>query len=361
LSSPYVFRTYNYPKNRKDDRFNGDNESAAKVWKVARATSAAPGYFSSQKIEGNEFMDGGVGCNNPSQEICSEIQAVHGKGPCLVLSIGTGTKIENAGSPRRSNERLIKWNVAKRTGPFRHARSMLTLVSRVLPECVANTDKPHRNLEDKAQEAKATEQNFMYFRFNVPDIASKVALDEWIPETGVESLDKMATLRYLEQKTNAYLDTDADAAAMLQECAKELVRVRRQRAETERWERFATHTSYKCPEHDICGLPDFTSREKLRMHASEHHEFVPEVMMENQPVCLIDQCMETPKLHADNKGFIEHLNGLDHRMSDANPMSSIKFEEWLDTGRRTEDAIDAALKQKEAIKKQPQQQNDTSG
>jgi hypothetical protein len=353
-----VFRTYTHPRNTE---FSGENTSTAKIWEVARATSAAPRYFTPQKIEGNDFMDGGIGFNNPSQVISSEIQAIHGKEPCLVLSIGTGTKIDNSGSPRRGNERLRECNVKKRKWLFKHARNMFTLAARVLPECVANTDEPHKNLEVKAQEAKRTGQKFKYFRLDVRDLASLVALDEWIPETGDDSLDKMETLRYLEQKTNAFFDNDADAAAKLQECAKELVRVRRLRAETERWERFATHTRYKCPEHDTCGLPDFTSRERLRMHASEHHEFVPEVMMENQPVCLIDQCMETPKLHADSKGFIKHLNGSDHRMEDASPMSSMKFDEWLDTGRRTEDAIDAALKQQEAIKRQTQQQNDTSG
>lgn len=38
------------------------------IWQAARATSAAPHYFDSVKIDGVSYVDGGLGYNNPSPE-----------------------------------------------------------------------------------------------------------------------------------------------------------------------------------------------------------------------------------------------------------------------------------------------------
>ena len=61
------------------------------VWKVARYTSAAPGYFS----ECDDYVDGGVLANNPNDYGLTAIQNFHRqKGRKLdiacVVSIGTG-------------------------------------------------------------------------------------------------------------------------------------------------------------------------------------------------------------------------------------------------------------------------------
>lgn len=37
-----------------------------KIWEAARATSAAPAYFERLKYKGEEFIDGGMGWNNPT-------------------------------------------------------------------------------------------------------------------------------------------------------------------------------------------------------------------------------------------------------------------------------------------------------
>ena len=36
-----------------------------KIWEAARATSAAPTYFPRMKLDEYEYVDGGVGFNNP--------------------------------------------------------------------------------------------------------------------------------------------------------------------------------------------------------------------------------------------------------------------------------------------------------
>jgi patatin-like phospholipase/acyl hydrolase len=39
-----------------------------KIWEAARATSAAPTYFERLKVGDDEFIDGGMGYNNPVLE-----------------------------------------------------------------------------------------------------------------------------------------------------------------------------------------------------------------------------------------------------------------------------------------------------
>jgi predicted acylesterase/phospholipase RssA len=61
---PHIFRSY---------ETYGDTQSSARppaaavvpLWQVARATSAAPMYFSPITIEDKSYVDGGLGTNNP--------------------------------------------------------------------------------------------------------------------------------------------------------------------------------------------------------------------------------------------------------------------------------------------------------
>jgi hypothetical protein len=324
------------------------------VWEVARATSAAPRYFSPQQIGRKKFLDGGIGCNNPAQEICNEIQAVHGRIPELIVSIGTGIRIENDEDSQDGIEKPGILDVVKQKGHkfFDNARGVIKAI-KVLPEAVTNSEPVHRGLQSTTNTAAKNCQKIPYYRFNVPDIASMVELDQWIPSETMELPNGEETLQRLERATNDYMD-DATVTKRMQECAQELVRVRRERAETERWERFATHTIYRCPEKG-CDL-EFSCREKLRLHASERHEIVPRVMMVNQSICLIDQCMETPQYHDSDTAFKEHLQGTPHFMQDPDLKSPAGFEEWLDSGRRPEHAIHAEPKRKGRAS---QQQNGT--
>jgi len=72
--------------------------NVAKVWEASRATSAASSFFDSIQIDGEGFVDGASGANNPIDEIWSEARDIWRESSdwrlednlrCLV-SIGTG-------------------------------------------------------------------------------------------------------------------------------------------------------------------------------------------------------------------------------------------------------------------------------
>src|SRR6267143_6345722 len=79
---PILFRSYQ----------SHESHSGCKIWEAARATSAAPTFFKHIEIGNKQyFIDGGLGCNNPSRVVLDEAEALFGTCQigCLV-SIGTG-------------------------------------------------------------------------------------------------------------------------------------------------------------------------------------------------------------------------------------------------------------------------------
>jgi predicted acylesterase/phospholipase RssA len=67
------------------------NTGAYKIWEAARATSAAPMYFSKAEVGGQTYFDGGLDSNNPVVEVIEEArQEFPGAVIDAVISIGTG-------------------------------------------------------------------------------------------------------------------------------------------------------------------------------------------------------------------------------------------------------------------------------
>lgn len=103
---PYLFRTYNHQKRqlfvRQELNPRGLDNSTLTIVEACRATSAAPTWFPHVKLRGRKFIDGGVtDYNNPVSLAWREArQMAHkpsdredqttAKGPCVLLSIGTG-------------------------------------------------------------------------------------------------------------------------------------------------------------------------------------------------------------------------------------------------------------------------------
>ena len=86
-AGPALFRTYHVARNR---------EHNCTIWEAARATSAAPTFFKRIAIgpsgSATEYVDAGIGCNNPIKQVVAEAARVFGKNAPIacILSIGTG-------------------------------------------------------------------------------------------------------------------------------------------------------------------------------------------------------------------------------------------------------------------------------
>ena len=133
-STPFLFRSYISPLARTGFRDHYP------IWKVARATSAAPAYLRGVDIEGRKFIDGAIGCNNPTEELHDEVENLYGdKANSLVVSIG----------PRSS---MFKGLI----GVVKGAVSML---------------KIHENME-----RRCTREGFRYYRFNVENNMGKIKI-----------------------------------------------------------------------------------------------------------------------------------------------------------------------------------------
>ena len=86
-AGPTLFRSYDVAKNK------GYN---CEIWEAARATSAAPTFFKRIKIgpsgSGIDYVDAGIGCNNPIKQVIAEAARVFGEEASVgcIVSIGTG-------------------------------------------------------------------------------------------------------------------------------------------------------------------------------------------------------------------------------------------------------------------------------
>lgn len=109
---PVLFRSYSLP---------GIPAAHFPIWKVARATSAAPTYFEAIEIDGRRYADGGMGYNNPMDLAMEEAQKLFpGEAINVMLSIGCGEgKPVDWNSPRRA---ALHW-VTSATGVDAHMRS----------------------------------------------------------------------------------------------------------------------------------------------------------------------------------------------------------------------------------------------
>ena len=73
-----------------------NKEYNCEIWEAARATSAAPTFFKRIKIgpsgSGIDYVDAGIGCNNPIKQVMAEAARVFGEEAPVgcIISIGTG-------------------------------------------------------------------------------------------------------------------------------------------------------------------------------------------------------------------------------------------------------------------------------
>ncbi|EXJ59074.1 hypothetical protein A1O7_06505 [Cladophialophora yegresii CBS 114405] len=184
------------------------------------ATTAAPVFFERQYDGTDAYVDGGLGFNSPAKIAYKDVSDRHDLPPKIVISVGTD-------------------------------------VGEVVDDM--------RFMADRF--------DFKFTRLSVPNTIlleghclGDIPLDDWRPKLGGRT-----TLERLENLTNAYL-ARAETRRMLEECARELVLLRRQRARTERWETYAMDITYRCCADENCHAgPYLKNRPSMRRHVNEAH------------------------------------------------------------------------------------------
>lgn len=236
------------------------------IWQVARATSAAPRYFESIKINGKKHLDGGMFANNPSLFALKEVRQKHGRPPALFLSIGTGKRNDNS-TAEPPSVRLRDFAYTERIDDQRRKQFLKKYLE---------IGKHWKNSMTDTEGELGT-SGWIGFceaiglkerhRLNVDEDIAEIPLDDWRPSnTG------QATLAKITEATEIYLNGN-DIQKTLDHVAKELVRIRRKRAETERWEEFALDVTYRCPgeECQSSEAPEYKTRDRLRRHIMNKH------------------------------------------------------------------------------------------
>lgn len=328
VETPYLFRTYKHlhksEPGSKDKCFerNPDLAHDIPIWKVGRATSAAPSFFEPAKIDGLKYVDGGFGANNPGQEIYREVRRMNNNSKDAIgflISIGTGLNetsgriIDGIGLPRYLN--YLKF----------------------MKKCATDSEKTHEYLLEFIETTKT------YYRLNVDKGIGGMKLDEWRTRgklrrevgvvigklrshkikareaaqeeqekaEGVEidgssaSVDsripgwfrpRNITLENICKGTKDYLDR-ADVQQWLDECAKYLVENRRARAKSDlqRWEKACYSTWYQC-NRDLCprAEKEYKRSEDLRAHFLDKHR---EQFKKDMDQTLLDGAIESCKIN----------------------------------------------------------------
>jgi hypothetical protein len=374
---PYLFRSYDHPSpnpaltgNELNGHLNAGPAQDVALWKAGRATSAAPGWFPSIKIGGHWFQDGAVAeYNNPINVAFNEVkQMLPSQDPSVIISIGTGVKLEKQGAHSDPRKVPSRWGWYK---------DSIAQYKRWLGNSVKAHEDFKTRLDKEYKHSKMGKPK--YFRWDVPAGFPKVKLGDWNGIDGVE------TREALREPTESYCKDQVRRE--IQECANRLVEIRRRRAKTARWESFALDSRlyYVCPlsikhgaedvEFNIPGetstldednTPDeanrhnvdckdlrFDSRISLRQHAIDNHGFVwhlrcgyfPTDHTANQPddqmtphshidwSCVWDHCEMQVSAFDEEADFSRHLRAVHGHQNPRVYGDDREFEKWLDSGR----------------------------
>ncbi len=288
----HLFRTYDHYarrkgtfETRKDQTPNplettGPADSSL-IWEVARATSAAPTYFSTITIGEDEYGDGGFGANNPSTRIFWEVsQMNHDNNAANAFSVSIGTGISRF-------SRFQK-------GIFNRPMGWINAAKKVSTDCE----------EQHLEMCRITNgKDYKYHRFNIPEKATdldnekvprwehfkasskkwfghggeplyrglgKIKLDEW-KSKGIWR--KESTEEEIARITREYL-SQPEVNDELDIVARAMVDHRRARAATSRWAVYALGIRYQCPEkREICLFETSVEESELRRHLINDHGY----------------------------------------------------------------------------------------
>jgi len=191
---PRLFRTYKAPEYQSPN---------CTIWEAARATSAAPMFFEPILIDEEPFIDGGMGRNNPINQVLEEAELMfpHQDIACIV-SIGAGQAQTISVPNPRLPQPLFQW----------------LLPSNVLPLHVVDAmRKIATDCEESAQDAARRFEHTpgIYFRFNV---------DQGLQDIGLEQWDRLDEVRAHTQQYIRMADVNPRlTAAVVAICGRERV------------------------------------------------------------------------------------------------------------------------------------------
>jgi hypothetical protein len=189
-AAPTLFRSYSV---------EGERSTNCTIWQAARATTAAPAFFRAMSIEETpdipiEYVDGGMGNNNPAQLAFRESSRIWGRdGRVCLLSVGTGhpsaTSLPCNDSELKVNVKLQHSLFDEVTGFLSNAASKipywdtaskipvgalnLIKIANALKSIATDTERVHQHLFEEA------EHKYPYFRFNVERDVGDIGLQEW--------------------------------------------------------------------------------------------------------------------------------------------------------------------------------------
>lgn len=250
---PFLFRSYSIPDGptRGIHPYNPTEGTEVYIWEAARATSAALGYLKPIKIGDDEYEDGAIFCNDPTEQLFRDVKAHRGIHRdavkpftgSLILTLGTGSK---------------KMEKVAQAAGHRLLNKFPRLMSRILSN--ARIAISHRRVRD-AMADMAASQGYEYYAWDGGDKIGNFGLDD------CEKFGEM------EDEIKEYMEDEKQDE--LKEVARLLVEERRRRVENtpERWQRFAYCTILQCP-HTPCHYKLkvlFRTKASLLAHVLELH------------------------------------------------------------------------------------------
>jgi len=128
------------------------------IWEAVRATSAAPTFFKRIVINGEPFIDGDMGRNNPINQVLEEAELMfpHRHIACIV----------NIGMGQAQTISIPKPNLFQRLLPLKVVDAM----RKIATDCEESAQVVARRFQHTSG---------VYFRFNVEQGLQAVGLEQW--------------------------------------------------------------------------------------------------------------------------------------------------------------------------------------
>ena len=198
---PPLFRSYTCP---------GFPSTRCTIWQAARATSAAPTFFKAMHIDqpspGMDYVDGGLGHNNPSILAREEAKRIWPESKsCCLISIGTGLQksvevyISKEDDDAEAQQNVFQYikdfvpDLVSKIPGWKTARNIpsgvacLIKMASTMSKLTTDSENVHEQLEEMSRDGNM-ETQFLYYRFNVGAEVGDIGLGDW------KKSEKMAAL-----------------------------------------------------------------------------------------------------------------------------------------------------------------------